>query len=148
MMLTSVAKVDLKVLLSYTHPLRHWTVKASSLPFDPDRRWYWAWENIWQELRVPSCSAGTPTTSFCCGVKFLKRSPSSRALMLQWWAGTAAMKLFSRKWHGNVMRERTWIKTSWIWNFPNPLISERMLSNFMLLCCESRQQLCCHGDVN
>jgi hypothetical protein len=30
------------------------------------------------------------------------------------------------------MRERLWIRTIIVWNFPNPLISERTLSNFIL----------------
>lgn len=133
--LTSVAKVDLNVLLSYTHPFWHWTANVSSLLFQPDKCWYWGFENIWQELGIPSLSAGIPTASFCSRVKFPKMPPSSRVEMLQWWGGTAAMKLFSRKWHGKVIRDMIWIKTSLSWNFPNPLISERILSNFILLCC-------------
>ena len=131
---TSVARVDLNVLLSYTHPSWHWTVNVSSLLFEPERCWYCSLENIRQELGVPSNSVGIPTASLCSRVKFLKSPPSSSAVMLQWWEGTAAMKLFSRKWHGRVIRENSWIKTSWIWNFPNPLISDSMLLNFILLC--------------
>lgn len=147
--LTSVTTVDLNVLLSYTQPFWHWTVDAFSLLFEPDRCWYWGFENIWQELGVPSCSTGTPTASFCSRVKFPKTSPSSRVLTLQWWEGTAAMKLFSRKWPGRVIREMSWIKTSLIWNFPNPLISESMLSNFILLLCFQSQQeaKCSEGEV-
>lgn len=130
--LTCEARVDLKVLLSYHQPFLHGIVSGSELLVPFKIRWYWGSANIWQECRLPSCWMGTLTTSFSCSDKFLKRSPSSRELKLQWWDGMAAMKLFSRKWKGKVMRGITSRRIVLIWNLPNPLTSASTFSNFIL----------------
>lgn len=131
--ITSVVIVDLKVVLSYTHPLSHSTVGTSVTLEELNSRWYWGTANIWQELRLPSGWTGIPTMSFWSWDKFVKISPSSRELMSQWWAGTAATKLFSMKWQGSVKRPRKLITTIIIWNLPKPLISERTFSNLIVV---------------
>ena len=130
-MLTSVATVDVKVLWSYTHPFWHWTVAALVMLEELDNSWYWGSGNISQELGPPSSCCGILTTSLCSWVRFPKMPPSSRPLTSQWWEGIAAMKLFSKKWHGRDSRDMLWIRIIMIWYFPQPLISERMLSNFI-----------------
>lgn len=130
--LTSEVSVDLKVLLSYTHPLWHGTVGIEATVEEFCSRWYWGSANIWQECNVPSCRTGMLTSSFSSWDKFLKTPPSSRELMSQWWEGTAAMKLFRRKLQGIGNRPTKLITMIIFWNLPNPFMRCRMFSNFIV----------------
>lgn len=131
--LTCEVNVDLKAVLSYTHPFWHGTVGSSVVLEEFFSRWYWGSANISQELGVPSSWTGILTTSLSTRDKFLKTSPSSRWLMSQWWEGTAAMKLFRKKWQGIVKRLMKLMIMIIIWNLPNPLILARMFSNFIVV---------------
>lgn len=130
--LTSVARVDLKVVVSYIHPFWHGTVGRSVKLEKFDSRWNWGSENIWQELKLPSCSKGMLTMSLSSVDKFLKTPPSFRELILQWWEGLKVIKLFSRKWNGKVKRGITNERIVLSWNLPKPLTSASTLSNFIL----------------
>lgn len=142
--LTCVARVDLKVVLSYTHPFWHGTVGRSAMLEVLNSRWYWGSVNILQEFGVPSCLTGILTMSLSSRDKLLKTPPSSRELMSQWWGGIAAMKIFSRKLNGKVSRGITNKATVLSWNLPKPLTSARTFSNFILrineAACENDQR--------
>lgn len=129
---TSVARVEVKVELSNTHPLWHPTVGRSALLEPLAKSWNWGSANISQDLGFPSPRTGTLTVSLCSQVKFLKSPPSSSLLISQWWGGKPAMKLFSRKWHGRTIRGMNSRMMMLIWKGPKPLISSRIFSNFMV----------------
>lgn len=131
--LTSVAKVDLKVVLSYTQPFRHATVGNLVMLEELSSRWYWGSANIWQEFRVPSSWNGILTTSLSCWVKPLNSPPSSRPLALQWCEGIYEMKLLSRKLNGKISRGITIKKNIWNWNLPKPPTSSKTSSNFIVI---------------
>lgn len=113
--ITCETKVDLNLLESYTHPLWHGTTGSSVVFVLFVRRDNWSCENMWQELKVPSSCFGMLTVSLSSGVIVSKTPEESRQLMLQWWDGVAAMKLFSRNWPGRVMRGSTISTKSTTW---------------------------------
>lgn len=130
--LTSVARVDFMMDVSYTHPSWQCTVGNTVALVEFSNRWYWGSANIWQELKLPSSSTGILTMSFSSLERSLKTSLSSKALMLQWWEGINAVKLFCRKWKGKIRRGITNISISLHWNRPKPFTSANRSSNFIM----------------
>lgn len=97
-----------------------------------DSSWNWGSAYISQDCKSPSGPAGTLTVSFCSWVKFLKNLSLSRVSTSQWWGGTAAMKLLSKKWQGRTIRGEQSRTRMRIWKGPKPLISSKISSNVIL----------------
>lgn len=101
---TSMATVEVKVLLSYTHPLWHPPTGRLAPAEMLSRSCIWGSVNILQESDWPSSPSGMLTISICSWDKFLTSSELASELRSQWWGGVQAMKLLSRKCPGVTMR--------------------------------------------